>query len=452
MPVRHLDLPTLRRFAVSRLDRDRMIEAGRHLFACPSCRTRMREEVMGGAAILRRLHSRWAAVDEDYESMFDRLHTLTGQMFHAARQERQSAGGLLEEVATLSPEARSARLREDTRFHKAALVDLLLERARALWGEDTAAAEQYAELALEVVERLSSAIYSKGLIFDLEARSWAYVGQARRMRSDLRGAETAIGKAETLLEEGSCEPLERACLLEVKAALLRAQQRFAEALKTAREAAAIYRRVRDRHLEARARATEAMILDYAGQPEAAIDLLFQVMDCIDATRDPRLAYSVRHNLLGNLVNAGRAVEAAVQLPEVRSLGRQVAKSQDLIRLDWIEAQIDLQFCRYEEAEAKLDRVRDQYLRLGDDFLAALVSLDLARLYLEQGRTADTRRLAAEMQPIFAVHNIRREAIAALLVFQQAAEKEAATVLLVQEVARRIRRVELNPAEEPERPA
>ena len=64
---------------------------------------------------------------------------------------------------------------------------------------------------------------------------------------------------------------------------------------------------------------------------------------------------------------------------------------------------------------------------------ALVSLELSAVYARQGRTADVKRLAAEMLPIFQSCEVHREALAALIVFQKAAEMEQLSVGLVEEV-------------------
>ena len=47
---------------------------------------------------------------------------------------------------------------------------------------------------------------------------------------------------------------------------------------------------------------------------------------------------------------------------------------------------------------------------------SVASLDLAALYAAQGRTAEVRRLAEEMLPVFTSRRIHREALAALIVF------------------------------------
>ena len=71
--------------------------------------------------------------------------------------------------------------------------------------------------------------------------------------------------------------------------------------------------------------------------------------------------------------------------------------------------------------------------------AALVSLDLVVLHARRGDTARNRQLAAEMLPIFEAGGVHPDALAALLLFQQAAEAEEVTVDLVGQVAASVRR-------------
>jgi len=83
-------------------------------------------------------------------------------------------------------------------------------------------------------------------------------------------------------------------------------------------------------------------------------------------------------------------------------------------------------------------VRQGFVDDSQPFGAALVSLDLAAVYLASGRTKATRRLADEMVPLFRSMQVHREALAAVLVFRQAVELEKATVGLAREVARSLR--------------
>jgi hypothetical protein len=71
------------------------------------------------------------------------------------------------------------------------------------------------------------------------------------------------------------------------------------------------------------------------------------------------------------------------------------------------------------------------LSLGLD--AALVSLDLAMIFLERGATGELKRLAAEMIPVFQSRDDHQKALAAFLLFQKAAEAEQVTLGLIQEM-------------------
>lgn len=83
-------------------------------------------------------------------------------------------------------------------------------------------------------------------------------------------------------------------------------------------------------------------------------------------------------------------------------------------------------------------------RLG--FNAALAGLDLTLLYVEEGRTAEVKRLAEEMLPLFLAQDFHREAAAALVLFQEAVEREAVTAPMLTELIAYLRRVHVRPAD------
>jgi len=56
------------------------------------------------------------------------------------------------------------------------------------------------------------------------------------------------------------------------------------------------------------------------------------------------------------------------------------------------------------------------MALKGEYDTAMVSLDLAVLYLRQGRTADARRIAEEMRPIFEAQDVPPKELAALALF------------------------------------
>jgi hypothetical protein len=66
-----------------------------------------------------------------------------------------------------------------------------------------------------------------------------------------------------------------------------------------------------------------------------------------------------------------------------------------------------------------------------------VSLELAVMDLEAGRTAEVKVLAGEMAAIFSAEGIERDALAALRLFWEAAAHERVTVAQAQELISRL---------------
>jgi len=150
----------------------------------------------------------------------------------------------------------------------------------------------------------------------------------------------------------------------------------------------------------------------------------------------------RTNCRCALVRLERYREAAKRLPEVRELALAEARELDLLRVLWLGAKVRAGLGEKTEAMADLEQVsRGFTLHLPPlPYDAALSSLDLAVLWLEEGRTAAVRAMALGMAWIFKAQGIDREALAALALFCEAARDEAATVELARQVAAEIEKV------------
>ncbi len=116
----------------------------------------------------------------------------------------------------------------------------------------------------------------------------------------------------------------------------------------------------------------------------------------------------------------------------------------MIKLRWLEANIARAANDNVLADSALIEARDAFLARELPYEAAVVALELASLYLEQGRTADVKRLVAEMIPIFNALEVQPEALAALILFRQAVKREAVTVALVREVVGFLEKARHNP--------
>lgn len=330
-------------------------------------------------------------------------------------------------------------IESDEDLHIWGLCQLILGKSREAVFSEPARAVDLANLALNVVRHLGEA-YDPSWVTDLRARCFAYLGNARRVLGELRSAEDAFAKAESCLARGVTGNLGvEAEILDLKSSLRRAQRRFPEALGFAERARALYQEAGDSHGIWKTSLKEAKILEEERQFSEAIDLLSRVSHEIDPAREPLVFLYSRFNLLSCVIAAERFEEAERLLPEVRTLVREQAQPVDLVRLYWMEGLIDLNAGRLGPAEAAFRDVQREFLSRGMGYDAALVSLDLARLYAQEGCTDDLKKLASELMPIFESRDVHREAIVALLMFQRACEEERMTVEMVREVAAFLRR-------------
>jgi len=324
-------------------------------------------------------------------------------------------------------------------FHGWAFCEWLIETSRELAQSDACRAAEQAGLAVEIVDRLEPVRYGAALVQDLRARARVSLGEALRRRPDLWGADEALSSAEALLDEGTGDSLEGGYLLEARASLRRDQQRLAEAHRCVDEAVAIYRRHRELHLLGRAFVEKGKIHATAHDLEAAIHWLRKGLGLLDPTRERRFELGARLALLLCLQESARAQEASFLLRASRA--ELAAHAGDLLglRFLWLEGKIQQSLGDLEQAELSLAEARRGFIERGLGFDAAGVSLDLAGLYAAQGRAAETRLVAEEMLPIFRSPDLHREAIAALIVFQQAVRMERMSDSLLREIRQYLER-------------
>lgn len=277
----------------------------------------------------------------------------------------------------------------------------------------------------------------------MQGYAWVHVSNSLRACNNLPGADDAIGRARKLWEAGAPgDPglLNPAWLPGLEAALRRAQRRFPEALKRIEEALALDKG----ELRGEILLTKARIHETLGDSEASIAALLEAVPLIDPAREPRNAWVLRLNLLVDLCQLGRFEEAEAKLPEVQALAERLGEELDLTRVVWLTAKIDAGLGRLQKARVSFDQVRRVFLRRELTFDYALVTLELAVLLLEQGRTAEVKTLAKEMLQIFRTQKVERETLAALGIFCDTAQQESATVNLARRIVRFLRRAQHDP--------
>ncbi len=431
----------LNRFGRGRLQRRRSSEVVRHLLTeCEDCR-RVTSDLLPPDAVpgdgdeARTCGETPAA---GYELAFERSQQAVERMRPVLAAEHAAAHEMMRELLAhpldrQMEEVTAAEGSPGSRYHTWGFCALLLETARE-WGfQDPGRALDLARLGVEIAERLDGKVYGVERVRDMAARAWAALGGAQRIRGDFHDAEASFVRAEQRLKQGTGDLVEKAHMLLLKASLRGNQQRFREAFQLLDRVTSLGRRCEDDHLCGKALIMRGFLLGLANDPEAAIRHLTEGLAKVDPETDPRLVIVAQHNLTLYLAEGGRYREAMSLLESARPLYYQVGDQMSLLRLRWVEGKIASALGHFNEAEELLRGVQAELIERELGYDAALLSLDLATIYASQGRSAEMRRLAEEMIPIFKSRDIHREAIAALFVFQKAAEMERVTLGLIRDV-------------------
>lgn len=368
---------------------------------------------------------------------------------HTLAVERAEAPRRVVELLEHPPERREMLIRNHPRFQTWGLLERLIERVREETFGQPEEAVELSRLALSLAGCLDVAYYGAERIEDLRGRAWGYAGNARRVASDLMGAEESFEAALRHLRKGTGDPLERALLLDLKASLLREQRRFDAAMHLLTRALRIYKDLGETHRAGRVLVKFSTIHEQAGAPERAIPLLYEALALIDVCRDSRLLLSAQHNLITNLVEAGRFMEAHGLFIQARPLYGRFPDAWTQNRRRWIEGRIARGLGQTREAEEHLLAAQGGFLAEKAVFDTALVSLDLAALYTSQRRTAELKKIAEETIAVFSWSQLhreaRREALVALSYLCQAAAAERASLEeVVARVAAFLKRLRHNP--------
>jgi transcriptional regulator with XRE-family HTH domain len=301
-------------------------------------------------------------------------------------------------------------------------------------------AREWAELAVHIAE-LAPGVET----WRRRLHGWTlhFLANALRACNDLPAAEKSRARGRKLWDAGAPgDPgfLAEAWLPALEANLRKDQRRLPEALRRIDEALVLDQG----ELRGEILLSKSNILRRLDDPEGSTAVLLEAEALIDVRREPRLALALRGNLLVDLCALGKAAEAEQHLPSVWRLAKRLGEPLDLTRCLWLQGQVYAGLGRFEEALAALSQVRRTFHEHPLAYEYALVSLDLSLVLLEQGRTAEVVTIAEEMLWIFKAQEVHPEALAALRIFCEAAEREAATVERTRKIARFLRRAQLDP--------
>jgi len=381
---------------------------------------------------------------EDYDRIFQLLPALLEKQVPRLAREQRVAGRELMELLALPRMDRVGKVeRARHRFRSAALVRLLVAESRRRIHGDPDEAFHLAKLGRAVAHRNPR---MPGY-FDLIALSTAQMANTCRVGGDRRQAGEHFSHARYVISEYGVTDTEILASVDSLEGSLRMDQRlFQEAEQLLGRAAMLYRVAGDIIETARVLVTLGGLCFFQGDLSRAIEVTTAALTGLVRSSEPRLYLCARYNLARYLTEDGQLTEASEILAADEPLYEELPEAWTQLRLIWLRGKIALGQGEAQAAEHAFLTARDGFIREGNGYDAAMVSIeDLALFYLREGRTADVKRLAEEIVPIFAAQDVHREAVAALVLFQEAARQETLTVKAVRELVRYLREAQTDPA-------
>lgn len=356
-------------------------------------------------------------------------------------QERLEAEALWARLKTTKPPERRRLVEAVERFRSWALCELVCRESVDAARDSADRALELADLALYIAELTPG---DEAWRSQVQGYAWAHVGNARRVKGNLPGADEAFRCAGALWpfgDEGGAILLDETRMLDLEASLRREQGRFDEALSLLDRALS---KDRGEHTQ-RILLNRATTLEALGNFEEAVKTLNRAAPLVEARGEPRLVLALRFNLAVNLCWLERYDKAKKLLPEIRGLATAVENGLDFVRMRWLEGRVAAGLGGHKEAILAYARVQEELTARGIGFDAALVTLEMASIYLAEGRTAEVRALARQMMWIFKSQGVHREVLAALQLFFQAADRGMVSRELTQRLIRYLLRAQFDPS-------
>ncbi|HXU45174.1 MAG TPA: hypothetical protein VN783_06595 [Thermoanaerobaculia bacterium] len=392
-----------------------------HLFEfCPHCASEW-------AAYKREL----SASPGSYARALAFLPTLLQQQLPKVQAEDSEARRDLRALLRLPEDRRLGRVRRSYhRFRTPTLAQLLIAECRKRLTSVPREAFHFADLAREVTNQVPDS----AIAHELRALAFGEMANAIRAVGDLPHSDRLFGQARRLTRLGGVsDPEVLARLDSLEGSLRKDQRRFREAEDVLKRSQFFYERIGDRSGIGRVLMQLASVFYQDGKVSRAVRLIRDTIGYFDPDSDLWLYLAARRNLATYLVEAGRHDEALAIIDEDEVKHRSLEEPLLQIRYTWLRGKIALDQREWESAVSLLAAAQEVFLSSEKEFDTALVSLHLAQAHLAAGQTAETKRIASEIVPLFEANELHREALAAVLLFRDAAEHETLTATFLREL-------------------
>jgi len=354
----------------------------------------------------------------------------------ALRAELRVARAWVREIVRLDPGKRSGRIHGAySRFRGPLFGSLLLEEARRAIPADPAESLSLAQAALVSCRRTNPDQPDP----EIEAAALAVRGNARRALGRLKEAEADLDRAGRLLHSpGLDDPSLPAEVHRYLGSLRKDQGRLDEATHHLRSAGTLYWLLLEAEKAVGVLLKLGGVHFRAGEFDKAVTAAEDAVAALPPDAEAWLRAYALYNRAYYLHARGDVDRAEEELAEHAGLfaaaGDKVAE-----HVTWLRARIAWSRGNLKAAERLYIEARTATVERGIAFDTSLVSLELALVYLAQGRTGRVKRLAIEALGVFAEQEVEREVRAALALVEAAARREALTRELLEQAITAVER-------------
>ncbi|HTG33101.1 MAG TPA: tetratricopeptide repeat protein [Thermoanaerobaculia bacterium] len=374
----------------------------------------------------------------DYSSAFAVAERSVSALLTTEPPADVPAPVLLAELEALAASEQAERMRGGAPFVTPALVRLLVDRSHSVRYTDTGEMLHLANLARLAADGCSPEQMGDEMrLADLQTRAWGQYGNALRLCGRPREAEMALATGWDHREQGTGDPVLRAWMLERAASLLVFQGHYEVAIEQFEEAGQVYQGLDENHQFAGTMVQKAIASIYSGEAEQAVHTLNQAIPLIDHEEDPHLLLAACHNLIWCYVDLDQPDKALTLYNEVRELYQEFDDPLILLRATWQEGRLLRDLGHLRAAETALLQARKGFLEEELIHEVALISLDLATVYVKLGLVEEVKRTALMAIPIFHALRVKVETLAALLQLQQVADQEQQALELIRTLNARV---------------
>lgn len=350
-----------------------------------------------------------------------------------ATTDRHRAAGLAALLSSMTPDEQRQAIAQEPRFQSRAVAEALIDRSLGTEGPlHPDRRLLFGRLALSVTRTLT-AIEEPEALAHLTARAQGSLGDAHRLRGDLNRARGRVRRARAALAPAPDGRTE-AWLGTLDAEVSKDLGLYPEAIQQLERAESLALHADAEDLAAEARWRRAVVHGLAGHHLVAAEALAEAEARIDRAEHPRSFLLARHHRIWHLDTAGQTEEAGELFDASAGLYRSFQEEVWFpMHRTWLEARLCHRSGLLDEAQALYGEIWTVAFTGGEPRDLVLISLDLSKTYIPQGRHLPAWQLTTRLIPLLQSWGVHRRILHAWALLRHGFGTQTATVGLVEEI-------------------